>query len=94
MKPKKWFDAARESATHLNGLPPLPAALSNTWTINACAQEAACIAGTIRVALYFPPDFSPSRCKHFPTGRNGGRGARIATFHAHNENYFFPDAMA
>jgi hypothetical protein len=29
-----------------------------------------------------------------PTGRNGGHGARIATFHAHNANYFFPDAMA
>jgi hypothetical protein len=28
------------------------------------------------------------------TGRNGGGGARIANFHAHNENYFFPDAMA
>jgi hypothetical protein len=28
------------------------------------------------------------------TGGNGGRGAGIATFHAHNENYFFPDAMA
>ena len=26
-----------------------------------------------------------------PTGRHG---ARIATFHAHHANYFFPDAMA
>jgi hypothetical protein len=65
--PSIWLDyrASLGSATHFNGLPPLPAALSNTWTIKACTQEAARIAGAICVApyfavrwtlRYFPPD--------------------------------------